>query len=464
MGLIRHALATLATLALGCGGGSVTITATGSGGGITGAGGGTTTTATRTTTTRTGTGTGGSGGAGGATAAPGIRHIVVIVQENHTFDAYFGRYCTAPTYSQPTCTTGPACCERAPDKDPSGALPVDLDDMENAGYDPNHTQACELGEMNGGAMDQYTAGSSCSDPRNFALASDLVQPYWDFAAEYAIADRYFQPIVGQSSSNDMYLAQARYAFTDNDDYPDTNGHGCTAGAFGPFAQYTNKTVGDLMIDAGLGFAFYAEGYAAMKAASTCPAAPSDCPLHLPTDPCDYDPSDVPFEYYAQFADNPAYMKDYGDLAPALAAGTLPELSFVKGVGYHNEHPGYGTTLSQGVAFVTSVVGAILSSPVADDTLILVTWDEGGGFFDHVAPPSTSAVDSQPYGTRIPLLAIGRFARKNTISHVPLEHSSIVALAEYVFLHTTGQLGARDAVVHNLGSLLDPAQTGIALPE
>jgi hypothetical protein len=74
------------------------------------------------------------------------------------------------------------------------------------------------------------------------------------------------------------------------------------------------------------------------------------------------------------------------------------------------------------------------------------------------------VDSQPYGTRIPLLAIGRFARKNHVSHVTLEHSSIVALAEYVFLGKSGQLGARDAVVHNLGSLLDPAETGVAVPE
>jgi phospholipase C len=319
--------------------------------------------------------------------------------------------------------------------------------------------------MNGGLMDHYTAGTSCSDPRNFALASGEVQPYWELAAEYAIADRYFQPIAGQSSSNDMYLAQARYAFTDNAYYPDTNGHGCTLGASGPFTQYQGKqTIGDLLIGAGLGFAFYAEGYAAMKASSTCPAAPSDCPFHLPTDPCDYDPSDVPFEYYPQFADNPMYMKDYQDFGAALAAGTLPELSFVKGVGYHNEHPGYGTTLSQGVAFVTGVVGAVLASPVANDTLILVTWDEGGGFFDHVAPPPTSPVDSQPYGTRIPLLAIGRFARKNHVSHVTLEHSSIVALAEYVFLHASGQLYARDATVHNLGSLLDPAETGIVVPE
>ncbi len=443
------------------------ITGAGSGGGATAATSSTAASATSSTSNAASasSSTSGSGGAGGS-GVSAIRHVVIVVQENHTFDTYFGGYCTAPTGSAPACNAGPSCCEGAPSTDPSGASPVALDDTENAGYDPNHTQACELSEMNGGAMDGYTQGTSCSDPRNFAVApASVAQPYWDLAAQYAIADRYFQPIVGQSSSNDMYLAVAHYDFTDNDYWPDTNGHGCTLGFLGPFKQFTGTTIGDVMIDAGLGFAFYAEGYAAMKAASTCPAPPSDCPFGLPTEPCDYDPSDVPFEYYPQFADNAAYMKDYSDFVAGVAAGTLPELSFVKGLGYHNEHPGYGTRISAGTSFVGGIVSAVMGSPtLADDTLILVTWDEGGGFFDHVAPPPTSTVDQQPYGTRVPLLAVGRFARKNHVSHVVLEHSSLLAFVEYNFLHQSGQIGARDAVVNNLGSLLDPAQTGLVIPE
>src|ERR1019366_3146874 len=78
-------------------------------------------------------------------AASSIKHLVVLIQENHSFDTYFAGYCTAPTGSNPTCTTGPSCCETAPAKDPgSGMPPVVLDDMENATWDPNHTQVCEL--------------------------------------------------------------------------------------------------------------------------------------------------------------------------------------------------------------------------------------------------------------------------------------------------------------------------------
>ena len=96
--------------------------------------------------------------------------------------------------------------------------------------------------------------------------------------------------------------------------------------------------------------------------------------------------------------------------------------------------------------------------------MLLTWDEGGGYFDHVAPPATNSVDMQPYGTRVPLLAMGRFARRNRVSHVTMEHSSIVKFLEFNFLGSTGQLMARDAVVNNIGSLLDPTATGTAVPE
>jgi phospholipase C len=427
--------------------------------------------------------TGGEGGAvdagedgssspdGGGVAGSGstnIAHVVLIVQENHSFDSYFGRYCSAPSGSAPTCTQGPSCCEAAPSMDPSGASPVVLDDKENAAYDPNHTQSCELDEIDNGKMDRFVSGASCSDARNFAVApASAVQPYWDLATQYALADRWFQPIAGQSSSNDMYFAVAHYVFTDNAVQPDTNGKGCTVPPT-PTAQYSGKTtVADLLVAAGHAFAVYAEGYAAMIGSTLCPSPPSDCtmtPIPLPTPPCDYSPGDVPFEFYSQFADNPAYMKDLADLATDVQSEHLPSLSYVKRVQYRNEHPGYGTTISNGTAAVKDVLDLIAGSPYADDTLVLLTWDEGGGLFDHVPPPPTSAIDAQPYGMRVPTLAIGRFARQGTVSHVTMEHSSIVKFLELNFLGHTGQLGGRDAQVANIGSLLDPAQTGIAVPD
>jgi len=173
---------------------------------------------------------------------------------------------------------------------------------------------------------------------------------------------------------------------------------------------------------------------------------------------------VPFQYYRRFTDNQTWLKDYGSFASDVTARRLPAVAFVKALGYRTEHPGSGTRISDGQAFVDGVVQRVMSSPYADDTLILVTWDEGGGYFDHVSPPPESAVDHEAPGTRVPLIAIGRFARRNVVSHVPMEHSSIVRFLEWNFTGATGQLHARDAVVNNIGSLLDPATTGVPVPE
>jgi phospholipase C len=413
-----------------------------------------------------------SGGPGEA-AAPCdggacIPHLVVIVQENHTFDDHFGAYCTAPPGSNPTCNAGPACCEAMPAMDPAGTKPTVLTDAAHAAFTPNHTQVCELSEIDNGKMDMFaTAPSGCGDARNVATVDPtIIKPLWDLAAAGALADRYFQPIAGESSSNDMYLARASYVFTDNDDGP-KNAVGTTCDLEGTLAQFTDKTIGDLLTAAGVRWTWFADGYDAMVAAKgACPPRPADCPAKVSFYPCGFDPSDVPFEYYASTVDNPATMKDLSVLEAALSSGSgLPAVSFVKPIGYKSEHPGEEITSSAGVDWASALIQQIEASAYGSSTLVLLTYDEGGGYFDHVAPPPANKVDGKPYGTRIPLLALGPFARKNVVSHVTMEHSSIVKFIEWNWLgHKTGQLGTRDAVVNNLGSVLDPATTGVAVPE
>jgi phospholipase C len=407
-----------------------------------------------------------------AKTASNVKHVVIVVQENHSFDNYFSYYCTAATGSLPTCNTGPACCETGPATDPgSGDGPVTQDDTENGKYDPSHLQVCELAEIDDGKMDKYVtagkvAGSPCGSANNFAYANQVtVMPYWTLAGANALADNYFQSIAGQSSSNDMYLATAGYVFTDNASEPDSIGAKCE---FSTIKDYVGTTIGDLMVTAEVPWGWYSQGYAAMLASEKTGKCPHDpmCPFSVSAGfyPCVYDPGDVPFEYFKQFTDNPKYMFDYTKLACDVTAGALPAVSYVKAVGYRSEHPGTGDTVSAGETFVGDVIDTIESSPYAKDTLILITWDESGGFFDHVSPPPVSAVDHQPYGPRIPLLAIGAFAKKNYISHVQMEHSSIVKFIEWNWLgQMTGQLGMRDTVVNNIGDMLDPTTTGTTVP-
>jgi phospholipase C len=417
-----------------------------------------------------------------------IEHVVLIVQENHTFDSYFGRYCTAAAGSNPQCTDGPACCERAPDTEPHGASPTVLDDTTNFASDRDHKQDCELQQINGGKMDGFVTGStgadtclgsgpSCSDPKNWALAdTGSVGGYWALASANALADRYFQPVAGGTSANNMYFASAHFEFVDNALVPDSIGTpvGCLQGACSTATKVTYKgvtTIADLLLDAGKTFTVYADGYAHAKAAApSCETVPPDCPYNKVTHPvaaeaCKFDASDIPFVYYERFAGG-AYMKDYNELATDIAANALPSFAYVKAREFRNEHPNV-SKITDGVKFVTDTVQLVASSPYANSTLILLTWDEGGGFFDHVSPPPSIEVDSAgkpvPYGTRVAMLAIGPFARKKSISHVPMTHASVVRFLEYNFLGPVGQLEKNDAKVHNLGSLLDPAATGVVIP-
>jgi phospholipase C len=490
-----------------------------------------------------------------------IEHVVVIVQENHTFDAYFGRYCTAPSGSNPSCTDGPACCEAAPATvigRTTGAPiePMALTDGTNTidprGLDRNHDSACEYLEMSCGAkpddpnatclMDRYVdqglgatgdllakaglsssegGGTACGSifglsgikvtASNWAIAdpNTEVPLYRDYARQGAIADRYFQPVVGQTSSNDMFLATAQFEFRDNTWFPKTAGSACQAGSL-PADHQPNfhtiehrKTIADLLFNTlgQSGFGYYHVGFRDMTDPSVkkddkgCPdRLPALCPkeiqnlIVLPNVPsprvaCMNDPSDDPFRYFAQFGDKGEHvslLRDYDQLATDIQAGTLPSVAYVKAVTAMDEHPAFGP-LSVGQTFVKQTVDAVLQSPkYKDNTLVLITWDEGGGFYDHVSPPAVfdphGALDANGLhtnsetagpgwmrlGTRIPLIVLGKFARKNQVSHVALEHSSIVKFLEWNFLgHETGQLGGRESQVNNLGSLLDPS---LGVPE
>ena len=214
-----------------------------------------------------------------------------------------------------------------------------------------------------------------------------------------------------------------------------------------------------------------EADAVAAGAGKCPNIASSCQYDIIKHPiaheaCRYDASDVPFNYYSQFA-NGAHVADfYTRFTKDVAAGQLPSLAYIKAMSTRNEHPNV-SNISDGIDFVTGVIQAIQGSPYASSTLILLTWDEGGGFFDHVAPPPSIDTDDMnrpvPYGTRVPMLAIGPFAKKGYVSHVQLEHSSIVRFLEYNFVGKVGQLGYGDAKVANLGSLLDAKAVGFPVP-
>jgi phospholipase C len=159
----------------------------------------------------------------------------------------------------------------------------------------------------------------------------------------------------------------------------------------------------------------------------------------------------PFGYYTKYAPlnadgtlNPAttgpaaHLQDEQVFLDDLAAGTLPAVSFIKPLGPDNEHPGYAA-LTKGQQHVADLVSAVQKTQYWNDTLIIVTYDENGGRWDHVQPP---VVDAWGVGTRVPTLLISRFTKGGNIDSVQNETVSILKLIERRF--GLAPLSARDA--------------------
>jgi phospholipase C len=155
----------------------------------------------------------------------------------------------------------------------------------------------------------------------------------------------------------------------------------------------------------------------------------------------------PFAFYATYADGTAakaeHLRDEDDFFRDLASGNLPAVSIIKPIGANNEHPAYAVPLT-GQSHAAAIVRAIMNSPFWVDTVIIATYDENGGRWDHVAPP---AVDRWGPGTRVPAIIISPFAKRRFIDHTPYDTTSILALIERRW--RLQPLGTRDAAANDL---------------
>ena len=162
----------------------------------------------------------------------------------------------------------------------------------------------------------------------------------------------------------------------------------------------------------------------------------------------------PFNYYAAFdpvthaADRASHLKDYRNLIDDAAKGTLPPVAFYKPEGVFNQHEGY-TDIADGDAKIASVVAALRASAQWKNMLIVITYDEFGGVWDHVAPPKGDLLGP---GTRIPAIVISPFAKKGTVDHTQYDTGSILRLITRVFdLDRLPGLAARDSALRQARS-------------
>jgi phospholipase C len=345
----------------------------------------------------------------------GIDHIVVLMMENRSFDHVLGWLEGADGRQQ-----GLTYVDR--DGVPQRTYRL-APDFQGCGHpDPDHSYAGGRVEYNGGACDGWLrAGDNDLYAIGYYTKKDL--PFYAAAAtRWTACDRYFSAIMAGTFANRVYQHAAQTDRLDN-----------------TFEVSALPTIWDSLAAAGLDGRYYF--------------------------------SDVPFlalwgARYAPIA------RPIGSFFADAAAGTLPHVSFVEPrflgeeVGLSNDdHP--HADLRNGQAFLNSVYTAVTRSPAWSRTVLVINYDEWGGFFDHVAPtaapipPADQAAGNQDglRGFRTPCLVISPFARREFVSHVELDHTSVLRMIEWRW--GLPPLTVRDATANNLAQVLQFSGANVA---
>ncbi|HXU66228.1 MAG TPA: acid phosphatase [Casimicrobiaceae bacterium] len=191
---------------------------------------------------------------------------------------------------------------------------------------------------------------------------------------------------------------------------------------------TLKTIGDKLSAKGVSWAWYSGAWSlALQDGMQPPEARRNVIYNTAKGSPNFVAHHQPFNYFSNYAPGTAaraqHLRDYSEFAAGIAKGDLPQVVFYKPQGSLNEHPGYADVLS-GDEHIADVVARIKASPLWPTTAIIVTYDENGGFWDHVAPPKG---DRWGPGTRIPAMVISPFAKRHHVDHTQYDTTSILKL-------------------------------------
>jgi phospholipase C len=317
------------------------------------------------------------------TATP-IKHVVIVMMENHSFDNIFGLYPTTNP-SEPGSIAGTL---QAPDDVLGAPTGVSLTEVPNGTYSTtNPVESVYSLDWDNGRMDGFAANSGSQSMTYFSSAQLAVE--WDWAEEYAIADRYFASCICETNPNRLYsLAGYGAGITDDAGPP-------------PFVPVNQSIFGELS-RYGVSWGYYI------------------------SDPAS---DNFPLNYFDGIAAYSPEVQGFGSFYDALDHGTLPSVSWVMPVGGGasgiDQHPEANVT--EGQDWLLGVVNGVMKSQYWNSTAIFVTYDEGGGYYDHVPPP---VVDGVQLGFRVPLFVISPYAKENYVSGTVMNHASTLAFIDY----------------------------------
>ncbi|MGC1105367.1 MAG: alkaline phosphatase family protein [Candidatus Acidiferrales bacterium] len=430
-----------------------------------------------------------------------IKHIVVLFQENVSFDHYFATY---PYATNPSGEPKFEAKDGTPrvnnlrsggllDQNPNTAQPFRLDRSEALTCDQNHDYTPEQLAFDHGLMDKFiqntgTGGPGCPD---YGHGPGLVMGYydgntvtamWNYAQHYALSDNNYGTMFGPSTVGALNLVAGTTsnATLVNGGASGVIANGASMGAVigdpdpgfddcsavtKTHVTVTGTNIGELLSDKQLTWGWFQGGFAPTSVTAG-KAACGATSTGLPGTVTDYVPHHNPFEYFSQTAnqhhlppsddskigeaDQANHQYDLSLFFTALNEGRLPSVSFLKAKALQNGHPGNSDPLDEQV-WLATVVNAIAGSQYWRDTVIIITYDDSDGWYDHqmdtvvnqsdanddalAAPgscgvtPAGSVSGRCGYGPRLPFVVISPFAKQNYVDSRMIDQSSIIRFIE-----------------------------------
>jgi phospholipase C len=426
-----------------------------------------------------------------------IRHVVVIMQENRSFDSYFGTFPGADGIPAGVCVPDPM----------TGSCVAPFHDSAEKNFGGPHGSAAAAADIDGGEMDGFVGeaekGSGCAAGNNDPSCSPCnttadtaaattkcvdvmgyhdareIPNYWTYAQDFVLQDHMFEPDSSWSLPAHLYMVSEWSAKCTNPMNPfsctgapeNPNFDGGFSGPNDGRLHYAWTDLTYLLHKYGVSWGYYVfkgtEPDCEDDQDMTCSPveqAPQTPGIWNPL------PSFTDVEQDGQLGNIQSLTNFY----QAASAGTLPAVSWIDPNGTVSEHP--PALVSDGQTYVTGLINAIMRSPDWDSTAIFLSWDDWGGFYDHVPPPR---VDSMGYGLRVPAIVISPYAKQGYIDHQTLSHDAYNKFIEDDFMGgqrlnptTDGRPDPRpdvredDPLLGNLRSDFDfsqPARSPVILP-
>jgi phospholipase C len=382
-----------------------------------------------------------------------ITHVVYLVKENRTFDTFFGTFPGADGATRgELCDGTTTALERATD-DQAGAT---------------HSFMAGITAINGGRMNCFDRIDGGEGGATYVqYAKDQIPNYWAYAKAFTLGDAFFSSSYGPTFVEHFWLvASSSNRFIDNE--RPLEGQGGDDGVLGGYCDDPSERIYSFprLSEADERTVFDLEERANVEALERDWVIERWPCADIETVPDLLERAGVSWKYYLSdtpyfdvmgtiphirygpmwddVVDNATFLRD-------VRSGHLPEVSWLMPPTSLSDHPGYGH-LCDGENWTVRTIDAIMRSPEWKHTAIFLTWDDFGGFYDHVPPPH---VDVYGYGPRVPLLVISPYARPGHVFHETSDFTSVLRFIEK--LHGTPSLGRRDATANDLIGAFDFTQ-------